>query len=78
MYYCNYCDFQCYRSDALLRHIRICHANDPDFQVYCHSCGLPFKKWDSLRKHVQRVHGNSDLRDDSGTAIINYILYIRP
>lgn len=51
VYICDYCDFRCFATDDLLRHIRRCHENNPSFLVYCHLCGLSFKKWETLRKH---------------------------
>ena len=69
-YYCDYCDFQCFGTTALLKHIRSCHESEPNFLVYCHLCGLSFSKWESLRKHVQRNHA------DSGNILRTLICYV--
>ena len=66
-YYCDYCDFQCFGTTALLKHIRSCHES---VLVYCHLCGLSFSKWESLRKHVQRNHA------DSGNILRTLICYV--
>jgi hypothetical protein len=65
-YYCDFCNFQCFNTYELLKHIRRCHENDPKFLVYCHVCGSSFKKWETLRKHIQRSSCHNAIEPETG------------
>ena len=60
VFHCSFCAFRTNRSIVLYKHVRGCHANNPNFMVYCHVCGASFTKWDTLRKYAQRVHSTEN------------------
>ena len=66
MVFCSLCALQFHSLSLLLMHIRLEHADQPNFQIQCYlqGCQRTFKKFTAYRNHVYQYHDTLSLDDE--------------